>query len=229
MIASVFVLVTFITWWILPNESTPAAPVAVMTPAIETTPPPLVTPGAEPRAWSLTETPTPEPTHDPNATTPFIPTFTPTLTPSVTPTPSATPTETPTPEPTVPIMEAIYTPVVPYATASIESEIGAITISGGVELNGEPIVPGTEFLSGTDILFASFDYQQMPNGVLWRHIWLRDGYLVGGETRLWEWGSRGRTYVHMQPRGGFTPGDYVVQILVDEVMVQFTQFTITGP
>jgi hypothetical protein len=171
---------------------------------------------------SYTPTPTPSLTPVPTDT----PTPSPTLTPSQTPTPSLTPSITPTPSPTVPILEAIYTPVTPSATVPADAEIGELTISRGMELNGTPVDPGTEFLVGQVTLFASFDYGNLANGILWRHVWLRDGALVGGETRIWEWGSRGRSYFFLSPEGGFQRGDYELRLLLDRRVVQTARFTV---
>jgi len=181
------------------------------------------------------------PTRHATATIPFIPTNTPTLTPSATPTPSTTPTpsqtpsvtptptKTHTPSPTVPILEAIYTPVVPYSTPGPTAYIGELTVSRGVNLDGTPIDADTSFPVGRAVLFCSFNYVNMTNGVVWRHVWLRDGQLVGGGTRVWEWGARGRTYFFLRPLGGFLAGEYELQILVAEKVVQFTRFSVVEP
>jgi hypothetical protein len=189
-------------------------------------------------------TPTVTPTRDATITAPFIPTNTPSITPSstpprtptpppsMTPTPSltssATPTPsiTPTPSPTVPILEAIATPVEPFATLPAEADIQELTVSTGVQVNGTPINPGDAFLEGQPALYVSFGYDNMVNGVLWRHIWLRDGWLYGGGTVVWEWGERGRTYFYLRPEGGFVPGQYEVQMLLEEEVVQTVEFTI---
>ena len=189
-------------------------------------------------------TPTAPPTRGPTSTVPFIPTNTPSITPSptltMTPTPSPsrtptpsltpsvtpTPSITPTPSPTVPILEAIYTPVVPFATMPAEALIQELTLSPGVELDGSPVNPGDSFADGQPALYVSFQYENMLNGVLWRHVWLRDGWLFGGGTQVWDWGSRGRTYFYLRPSEGFTPGRYEVQFLLDEEVVQTASFTV---
>jgi hypothetical protein len=194
-----------------------------------------------------TMTPTSPPTQGPSATVPFIPTNTPTRTPTPTPTrtrtptptntltpsltPSVTPTPsiTPTPSPTVPVLEAIFTPVAPYATVPVDAAVGELTISTGVQLDGSPINPGSEFPDGQPGLYVSFDYENMLNGVLWRDIWFRDDALFAGETRVWEWGGRGRTYFYLRPAGGFPPGEYEVQFLLDDEVVRRASFRVQGP
>jgi hypothetical protein len=123
-------------------------------------------------------------------------------------------------------MEAIYTPMTPFATMQLSAEIGEMTVSRGVQLDGTPVNAGTEFLAGQPVLYVSFDYSDMSNGILWRHIWLRNGNLVGGQTRLWEWNSSGRTYFFLSPPGGFQPGRYELQLLMDEKVITTTSFRV---
>lgn len=111
----------------------------------------------------------------------------------------------------------------------LSTVIGEMTVSRGIQVDGTPINAGTEFLAGQPVLYVSFDYVDMSNGILWRHIWLRNGNLVGGQTRLWEWNSRGRTYFFLRPSGGFQPGRYELQLLVDEKVITTTSFRVTEP
>lgn len=179
-----------------------------------------------------TMTPTAAQSQALSPTAPFIPTNTPTYSPTPTPssttTPSVTPTPTitPTPSPTVPVLEAILTPVTPFATLAAPAELSELTVSAGIQLSGSPIDPGTEFEEGRKALYVAFDYDRMANGLLWRHIWFRDGALIGGETRIWEWGRRGRTYFFLRPTGGFPAGQYEVRLLVDDEVVQTARFTV---
>jgi hypothetical protein len=126
-------------------------------------------------------------------------------------------------------MEAIYTPVVPFATAKPEAYLSDLTLSQNIEIDGTPINEGTEFAPGAEVVFVSFSYMNLSDGVLWRHIWLRNGNLYGGGTSVWEWGWRGRTYFWLKPQGGFVPGDYQVQLLIDEEVVQTADFTVKEP
>ncbi len=165
-------------------------------------------------------------------TAPFIPTNTPTSSPTPTPTFTATPsitptpTTTPTPSPTVPVLEAILTRVTPFATLAAPAELSELTVSTGIRLNGTSINPGTEFGEGKSALYVAFDYGRMVDGLLWRHIWFRDGALVGGETRIWEWGPRGRSYFLLRPTGGFPAGQYEVQLLLEDEVVRTTRFAV---
>jgi hypothetical protein len=124
------------------------------------------------------------------------------------------------------VLEAIYTPVVVYATVPADARAEELTVSRGVRLDGGAIGPGNVFQEGQAALYVSFDYSQMVDGFLWRHIWWRDGALFGGETRVWEWGSRGRTYFYLRPSEGFLPGEYELQLLLEEEVVQTVGFTV---
>lgn len=165
-------------------------------------------------------------------TAPFIPTNTPTLTPSATFTPSVTPSftptpsRTPTPSPTVPVLEAIYTPVTPYATPPADAWLGPLTVSAAIAANGVPSEEDVEFQEGQRVLYVSFDYDDMLNGILWRYIWFKNGEFYAGGTRVWEWQNRGRTYFYLLPPGGFSAGWYDVQVLLEEDIVRSTRFVI---
>jgi len=182
--------------------------------------------------------PTATQSNGPSPTVPFIPTSTPSPTPTPTDVPSSTPTPsltppltptpsvTPTPSPTVPVLEAIFTPVTPFATLPPAAEIGELTLSRGVQVDGTPVNPGTEFQGGQPVIYVSFDYDDMADGVLWRHIWFRNDTLFGGGTRVWEWRGRGRTYFFLRPQEGFLPGRYEVQLLLEEEVVQTAGFVV---
>lgn len=96
-------------------------------------------------------------------------------------------------------------------------------------MDGTPVNAGTEFTAGQPVLYVSFDYADMSNGIIWRHIWLRNGGFVGGQTRIWEWGSRGRTYFFLRPPGGFQAGRYELQLLMDEQVITTTNFVVKEP
>jgi len=126
----------------------------------------------------------------------------------------------------VPVLEAIYTPVEPFASLPADAAIDSLTVSEGIQLDGSPVDPGDAFRSGQPTLYVSFDYSGMLNGILWRNIWYRDGNLFGGETRIWEWGAQGRTYFYRRPAGGFPPGDYQIQLLLEENVEQELEFSV---
>ena len=205
----------------------------VATDSISPTPVRAVDSASVPRVtMPPTVTPTAAQSQGPSPTVPFIPTSTPTYSPTPTPsstvTPSVTPTPTttPTPSPTVPVLEAILTPVTPFATLAAPAELSGLTVSAGIQVSGAPINPGTEFEEGRRALYVAFDYDRMVNGLLWRHIWFREGALIGGETRIWEWGRRGRTYFFLRPTGGFPAGQYEVRLLLEDEVVQTARFTV---
>ena len=95
---------------------------------------------------TATITPSPTPTKTPT------PTASKTPTPSITPSVTSTPSITPTPSPTVPVLEAIFTPVAPYATVPADALVEELTISRGTQVDGSPISPGDEFQEGQPVL-----------------------------------------------------------------------------
>lgn len=145
-----------------------------------------------------------------------------TLTPvGMTPTEVVTGTVEPSPTPTV-----TDTPVSSTVTPGPGIEIKNLVFSRAITPDYKPRSPGTTFSPGENYIYAFFEYQGMQNGVVWRHVWSRGAEQLLSETRLWEWGNYGRAYVFFSPAGGYTPGQYKVQIYVGDVLKQTGEFTI---
>jgi hypothetical protein len=126
----------------------------------------------------------------------------------------------------VPVLTAVYTPVSPSAALPPNADIGELTLSQSIRVDGTPVDPGSEFEAGQPVLYVSFDFSGMIDGVLWRHVWWRDGALYGGETRVWEWKTVGRSYFRLLPADGFEPGDYRVEMMLEDEVVRSATFVV---
>jgi hypothetical protein len=140
---------------------------------------------------------------------------------SATPTEIITGTVEPSPTPTV-----TDTPVYSTVTPRPDIEIKNLVFSRAITPDYKPRSPATTFSPGENYIYVFFEYHGMQNGVVWRHVWSRGAEQLLSETRLWEWGSDGRAYVFFSPAGGYTPGQYKVQIYVGDTLKQTGEFTI---
>jgi hypothetical protein len=89
----------------------------------------------------------------------------------------------------------------------------------------QPRDPRTVFSPGDNYVYAFFEYHNMNEGVVWRHVWHKDSEEIASESDLWEWGTDGRAYVFFAPVGGYQPGRYRVQVYVGEQLKQTGTFT----
>jgi hypothetical protein len=158
--------------------------------------------------------PSPTPTLTPTITiTPTI-TFTPTITepPTLTSTPLFTDTPTASPTPFLPLgIEAQITSIVTPNPEAVFSEIKFTQFGGGYPV----IDPQTVFQNPVGHLWGVFSYDSMIPGVQWTALWLRDGKLVGYETKPWDGATGGSGWAEWNPAPEeWQPGAYEVQIFV---------------
>jgi hypothetical protein len=178
-----------------------AAPqLSLIGPASTFTPTVAVSPSPRP-----TRTPTCTPTRRPTATPPFIPTPTPSPLP---------PTPTPSPLPPTPTRE--------------DARITFVTLAADKDENGRPVDPGTEFPPGDHRVYLFISYEGMTNGLAWTFAISRDGELLDETIDSWEWGEQGETYLYYKPPGGYEPGLYQMQVLIEEHVQGIAQFEIKG-
>jgi len=186
-------------------------------------------------------TDTPVPTTEIPTRTP-LPTLTPTFTD--TPAPSFTPTHTPTPTAT-PTMT--FTPTITFtASPTFETALHLATLPGGraprasatirmnaadtqVSPDGAPVEPRVQFEAGVQRLFFFFGYQNMMNGVAWSRVLYRDGVAVQGGTFLWSLGESGSGSFFFGDSSGYPPGEYRVEIRLENRITDTFSFTIFTP
>lgn len=164
------------------------------------------------------QAPTPDPTpiptpHSSPTPTPTRATSTPTATYTATPLPTATEPFIPTstPQPTLPITftVALSLAVPPPADATIEFW----TLAEGVDRNNRPVGPATQFPEGIERVYLFFVYDGLLPDVPVTTVWYRDGEFLSGGTDLWESRrTRGERYVYMTLGGGYSAGEYEVQV-----------------
>ncbi|MGQ9627557.1 MAG: hypothetical protein ACUVV0_11710 [Anaerolineae bacterium] len=181
---------------------------------------PLATPSLSPIA---TETSTPLATPSP------IPAATETSTPLATPSPSQAATETSTPLATPslsPTLISLLKPTatsIPFETPLPGGPFGPLVFSAGITDDHKPLSTGRSFPASTERVYAFFEYRDMKDGTPWSQLWYWNGEQVGDESRLWEWGPDGRSWVFHDILGA---GQYELKLYVRGQLVQQGSFYI---
>jgi type VI secretion system secreted protein VgrG len=182
---------------------------------------------------------------EPMAYTYFPPSPTPTLIPTITPTPTITSTPTITPTSTLTITPAVTDTPTGTSTPSLPVAIEAL-FKGEVTPNPDavftaiqfsttfdgtnPIDPKTSFRLPIKTMYGGFDYNNIIPGVQWTALWYHDGKLVCYETKPWDGGTGGiGGYTECgSPIGGWTPGEYEVQIFIGYEWKVIGRFIVLG-
>ena len=105
--------------------------------------------------------------------------------------------------------------------------LGSILFSTDISEEYEAVAPSTRFGKGFFTLYATFDYQEMRNGMSWSWVWRRNGEVVDGGNQKWSHGSNGPGYVYYRPEGGFDLGDYTLEVWVNGDLMAQSSFTVT--
>lgn len=107
---------------------------------------------------------------------------------------------------------------------SSSTSIGDLTFSSKIDGRYRPIGARSVFASGNYTLYATFDYADMKDGMEWSWVWRYEGEVIGGGNKIWDSGDEGPGYVFLRPEEGFEPGNYSVDIWVNDQL--FTYSTI---
>lgn len=180
----------------------------------------------------------PEPAPMPSLTPLVVPTVTETPRPTATAVPSlsATPTRratatppfpSPTPTTAYALPETARTPQPGASPAGEAAQITPLTLALGEE-NGQPVAPGSEFAPGDHRVYLFFEYEGMTRGVVWTYGWYREGEYLAGDTRLWELGQAGTTYLYFNPPAGYAAGVYEVRVWIEDRIQGVAQFRIVA-
>jgi hypothetical protein len=105
---------------------------------------------------------------------------------------------------------------------------GAIQFAPEVTDTYAPIGPAAEFPYGTAIIYASFSYAGMEEGTPWSWVWTADGdEPIAGESE-WDHGADGTTWVRLTNPDGVTPGEYSLELVVRDTVVQVGRMRVLG-
>lgn len=102
-----------------------------------------------------------------------------------------------------------------------ETDIGTLAFS--TEINDEytAVNPNNIFAEGSYTLYATFDYAEMTDGMVWSWVWRRDGEVINGGNEVWAYGADGPGYIYLNPEEGFLSGEYTLEVWINGEL--FTQ------
>ncbi|HSH01104.1 MAG TPA: hypothetical protein VLL52_01210 [Anaerolineae bacterium] len=131
--------------------------------------------------------------------------------------------------PTSPILPEEYNSVSPEIKTIANAQLTPLVFTQYVNDNYAPVTPRRIFNTGQFTLYATFDYEHMRDGMAWSWVWRYKGKVVGGGNEMWQYGNNGPGYVYLNPEDGFQPGQYDVEIWVNnEIMTQGTVYISDG-
>jgi hypothetical protein len=122
------------------------------------------------------------------------------------------------------------TPIATPAPVAIaeESPFSNLVVASGISDDHQAVSPGREFQAGDREVYLFFDYQGMPPGTNWGHVWVWGDQELDRAVATWpvEWGGDGRAWVFYTPEGGYQPGPYEVRLLVNDQVVASASFVV---
>jgi len=120
-----------------------------------------------------------------------------------------------------PALPAEFDKIDAEVEVSEATEIGTISFSTDINNNYQAVNPLRRFSEGFFTLYATFDYLEMADDMTWSWVWRHNGEVVDGGNQLWSYGQDGPGYVYFQPEEGFQPGEYSLEVWVnDDLMAQ---------
>jgi hypothetical protein len=75
---------------------------------------------------------------------------------------------------------------------------------------------------------ARFVYRNMVDGTPWTAIWYYEGSEVYRESNTWAFGANGTTTIRVQDPGGLLPGNYRLELYIDNSLAATSDFTLAG-
>ncbi len=150
--------------------------------------------------------------------------------PAVLPSPVPLPSPTFTPEPLPTQKEPESTPPTLVPTASSADGFCCLHFAGG------PTGQAAEtFPSGTEIVYAIWDYTKMTPEDRIRRIWIRDNLIWLTREETWDWDTYGETgtvrdlSIFDFEGSGLQPAEYRLQLYLNDDLQQEGIFTILPP
>ncbi|MCA9979185.1 MAG: hypothetical protein KDD89_00050 [Anaerolineales bacterium] len=108
-----------------------------------------------------------------------------------------------------------------------ETTISDLTFTDQVDDDLNPLNPSRLFEEGFYAIYATFEYDGMADGMSWSWVWRRDGEVINGGHEIWNYGNDGPGYVFLNPQEGFSPGQYVVEVWVNEELFSQANMFVT--
>ena len=93
--------------------------------------------------------------------------------------------------------------------------VAKVTFAKAIDAAGNPQGVGVRFPSGTDVLYATFEYGNFQEGDSFEYIWRRDGFQIFQDKVVWRFGKEGATWVNVFQDGGLEDGYYELEMLLE--------------
>lgn len=177
---------------------------------------PSPVPAVSPTPEDITPSPTAPPATSTRSSTP-----TSTATPAPTPTPTTGASPIATPPPT-----AAASPAPPVETGP--PAFSNLVVADGIGADNTPLSAGTTFTSARRPLYVFFEYRNMAPAAKWGHVWRRGTQELNRTIEQWPtgWGAAGRAYIFYTPESSYLPGNYEVQLLINDQVAATVAFRI---
>lgn len=118
-------------------------------------------------------------------------------------------------ESAVPTLPAEYDRFEPTAELNPDTALGTLSFSTEINDEYEAVEPRRIFPEGSYMLYATFSYDDMADGMVWAWIWRHDGEVVDGGNEVWNYGDDGPGYIYFNPETGFAAGEYSLEVWVN--------------
>ena len=125
-----------------------------------------------------------------------------------------------------PVLPEDFDTVEPTAELLPETTITPLVFSTEIDDDYKPVAPRRVFGEGFYTIYATFDYDAMAEGMAWSWIWRRNGEIVNGGNELWDYGDDGPGWIYYEPPEGFQPGDYTLEVWVNDELFQRASMTV---
>lgn len=125
----------------------------------------------------------------------------------------------PTPTPSLDLPPS-YDTLTPNSALSDATTISELRFATSVDANYAPINPRVMFPDGTEVMYATFDYDGMADGMTWTWLWRYEGRVIEGDHEIWAYGDDGPGYMFVSPEEGLPEGRYSAEIWVNGELFQ---------
>jgi hypothetical protein len=116
----------------------------------------------------------------------------------------------------------------PTADLNLNTNLSSLLFSTEVTPDFEAVNPGRIFPEGFFTIYATFAYEEMTDGMEWAWVWRHNGEVVSGGNELWAYGDDGPGYVYLNPEEGFQPGEYSVEVWVNNELLTSSTLVINN-
>jgi tetratricopeptide (TPR) repeat protein len=122
---------------------------------------------------------------------------------------------------------ALYGDINPRET---QARLGGIIFSPDVDENDQPVEPTTQFVEGTDEVYATFSFEGMTPDTPYYTVWYHNGSVdLATPYKSWDGGESGTWWIRLWYGDGLPGGDWQLELYVAGQLVTSGEFTVEGP